>query len=47
MGYNSGIHNPVADYYTPPAAVPHFDQGGINQRRGSSSPPAEPYDHYG
>ena len=40
VGYNSGIHNPAAEYYTPP--VPHFDGG---QRR-DSRPPADPYDSY-
>ena len=42
VGYSSGIHNPAAEYYTPP--VPHFD-GGISQRR-DSRPPADPYDPY-
>ena len=43
VGYNSGIHNPTPDYYTPPVPpVPHFD-GGI---RRDSRPPADPYDSY-
>lgn len=42
VGYSNGIHNPAAEYYTPP--VPHFD-GGISQRR-DSRPPADPYDSY-
>jgi hypothetical protein len=43
----TGIHNPAAEdinAFQPP--VPHLDQGGITQRRGSR-PPAEPsYDPY-
>ena len=45
VGYSNGIHNPAAEYYTPPVPpVPHFD-GGISQRR-DSRPPPDPYDSY-
>ena len=41
----TGIHNPAMepDRYQPP--VPHLDQGGITQRRGSR-PPSEPVPSY-
>ena len=45
-GYNTGIHNPAAETFQPQPVVPHLDQGGISQRRGSR-PPADPYDPYG
>ena len=46
-GGNTGIHNPaMEDIYQPP--VPHLDQGGITQRRGSRPPPdpVPSYDPY-
>ena len=44
-GAYTGIQNPAVDSFQPPPPVPHFDQGGISQRRGSR-PPADMYDPY-
>ncbi len=38
--YNTGIHNPAAESFQPPP-VPHLDQGGISNRRGSRPAPPQ------
>lgn len=43
----TGIHNPAAEAAFQPPPVPHLDQGGITNRRGSRPPPDHFNDPYG